>query len=100
MIKKILRVILIFSRFAHPCVVIDVLTDVQVEDVIEILLGGKFFINVWAEVVIETLSDKQVDVIIDVMSGIGVEMLTDEVNVNVLLAVTTDLEFAIPAPLE
>ena len=44
------------NRLTHPCVVIDVLADVWVEDVIKILVEG-FVINVRADTVIGTLSD-------------------------------------------
>ena len=76
-----------FKKNSHPCVIIDVLTDVWVEEVmVEVCI-----INVWSDVVIDTLPGVSVDVIIDVVaSDIGVEVLTD-VNVNVLLADMTAL---------
>ena len=76
-----------FKKNSHPCVIMDVLTDVWVEEVmVEVCI-----INVWSDVVIGTLPGVSVDVIIDVLaSDIGVEVLTD-VNVNVLLADMTAL---------
>ena len=76
-----------FKKNSHPCVIIDVLTDVWVEEVmVEVCI-----INVWSDVVIDTLPGVSVDVIIDVLaSDIGVEVLID-VNVNVLLADMTAL---------
>ena len=44
------------NRFSHLCVIIDVLADdVWVEEVIKIFVE-LFIINVWADVVIDTLS--------------------------------------------
>ena len=45
-----------FNRFPHPCVVMDVLDDVWVDEVIEILFGV-FVMGVRDGVVIGTLSD-------------------------------------------
>ena len=56
---------MIFNSFEHPFEVVDMLTDVWVECVISILVEG-FAFNVRADVVIDTLSDVQVDVTIDV----------------------------------
>ena len=50
-------------------------------------------IDVKVGVVINALTDA----IINVVSGLGVEVLSD-VNGNVLAAVMTDLEFAMPVP--
>ena len=80
---------MIFNRFTHPRLIIDVLTDVCVEEVTKILVGG-FVINVWDGMVIDTLSTVYVDVTFDDVSDIGVEVLTD-VDANVLGAVMTDL---------
>ena len=50
-----------------------------------------FVINVWSDVVIDTLSGVSVDAIIDVVaSDISVEILTD-VNANFLVAAMTAL---------
>ena len=46
---------MIFNRFTHPCVIIDVLTDVWVEDVTRTLVKV-FPINVWADAVVGTLT--------------------------------------------
>ena len=54
--SKILIRTVNFNRFTHPCVSIDVLADVWVEEVIKILFEG-FVINVWDDVVIDTLAD-------------------------------------------
>ena len=43
---------MIFNRFTHSRVIIDVLTDVWVKEVVKVSV-----INVWADVVIDTLSD-------------------------------------------
>ena len=81
---------MIFNRFTHPCVIIDVLADVWVEEIIKILVGV-FVINVWTGVVIDTLSGVSAEVIIDVVDcDIGVEALT-AVNANVVVATMTDL---------
>ena len=88
-----------FSRFTHPCVIIDVLADVWVEEVIQIFVAV-FVINVWADVVIDMLPGaQQVAVTIDVVSGIRLEVLT-EVNANVVVAaaMTAALELPTPAP--
>ena len=77
---------MIFNSFAHPCVVIDVLTDVWVGGIIKVLVDGEFSISMWVDVVIDPLSD----VIIDIVSDIDVEMLTD-VSVKVLIASVTAL---------
>ena len=72
------------------------LTDVWVEEVIKALVE-MFIINVWGDVVIDEVSDVQVDVTINSVSDIGVEVLTD-VNLNVLVAAMTVLQFDIPEP--
>ena len=86
----------IFNRIIHPCVIIDVLADVWVEEVVKVYVNMSV-INVWADVVIGTLSDVQVEVTIDVVSDIGVEVLID-IHVNVLVAAMTTLQFPMPAP--
>ena len=86
----------IFNRFAHPCVVIDVLADAWVGKVMKVSVNMSV-INVRADVVIGTLSDVQVDVTIDVVSDIGVEVFTG-VNVNVLAVALTSLQFPMSAP--
>ena len=88
---------MIFKRISHLCGIIDVLTDVWVEDFIKTLVEV-FVINVWADGVFDT-SGVQVDVIIGVVasSDIGVEMLTD-VNTNILPATMTTLLFAMSVP--
>ena len=43
----------VFNRFAHPWLIVDVLTDVYVEEIMNILLKG-FFIEVMDDVVIDT----------------------------------------------
>ena len=48
---------MIFNRFVHPCVVIDVLTDVWVEEVIIKVFVAVFVVNVWSDAVIDMLSD-------------------------------------------
>ena len=63
---------------------IDALTDVWVEEVIKILVGVSA-INVWTDVVIDTLSGVKVDVMVDVLSDSGLEVLAD-VNTEVLIA--------------
>ena len=83
-----------FNTLTHPCVVIDVLSDVWVEEIIKELEEG-FVINVWADMVIGALSRVQVDITIDVVSDIGVEVMTD-INVNVLVAVA--IKFVMSAP--
>ena len=96
MINKILTWIMIFNRFVHSRMVIDVLTDVWVEEIREMLVGG-FVINVWADMVIGTLSTVYVDVTFDVVSDIGIEVLTDVNNVLIVAAIT-DLSFAMSEP--
>ena len=49
-----------------------------------------FFVNIWVNGVIETLSVVEVDITIDLESGIGVEVLSG-VNTNVFVAVMTAL---------
>ena len=78
---------MIFNIFVLPCVIIDELADVWVEDVIKILVGV-FAINVWGDKVIDT-SGVYIDVTFD-MPDIDVEVLTD-VNANVLVTVVTAL---------
>ena len=80
---------MICNGFAQACVVIDVLTDVWVEEVIKIF-AGVFVINVRTAVVIDMFSAAWLDVTIDVVSDIGVEVLTD-VNTNVLVVEMIDL---------
>ena len=89
---------MIFNRFVHSRMVIDVLTDVWVEEVIKVFVEV-FAVNVWTGVVIDSMSDVQVDVKIDVVSDIDVEVLTD-VNANVLVVTMTALQFAMPSPCE
>ena len=43
-----------FHDFTHPCVSVDVSADMRVEEVIKVVV---FVINVWADLVIGTLSD-------------------------------------------
>ena len=79
------------NRSTQPGVVIDVLTDVWVEEVVKVLRIVKVFVmNVWANSVIDTLSDVQVDVTIDAVSDTDVEALTD-VNTNILIDAMTSL---------
>ena len=89
---------MIFNRLCpHTRVVIGVLVDVWVEDVIKAFVEV-VTINVWGGgVVIDELSDVQVDVTINSVSDIATEVLTD-VNLSVLVAAMTDLQFDIPAP--
>ena len=87
---------MIFNIFPHPCEVVDVLAGEWVEQIISILVE-MFDLNVWADVVIDTLSGVQVDATIEVVSDIGVEVLTD-VNANGLVVAMTDLQFAMSAP--
>ena len=82
--KRLIYTTVTFNRFTYPCVIVDVLADVWVEEIREMLVGG-FVINVWADMVIGTLSTVYVDVTFDDVSDIGVEVLTD-VNTNVLIA--------------
>ena len=84
MMKQKMRVI--FNIFERLCVVTDVLADVWVEKNCIGVLLGEFVINVRA------------DVIIDVASDIGVEMLTDDVNADVLVAAMTALGFVVSPP--
>ena len=70
---------MICNGFAQPCVIIDVLTDVWVEDVTKVSVKA-FAIKVRSNVGIITLCGVCDDVTIDVES---VEVLTD-VNVTVL----------------
>ena len=79
---------MISKRFTHPCVIIDMLSDVWVE----VFVG-----DTRSNVMIDTLSDEKVDVIIDVVFEIIVEVLVD-VKANVLAVATTSLSFAMPAP--
>ena len=89
--------VVIFNRFTHPCVIIDVLADVRVEEIIKILVV-LFTIGVRANVVIDTLSCVSlVDVTIDVVYDNGVEVLTDA-NANVFASLMPALEFAVPKP--
>ena len=75
----------------------DMVADEWVGEVIEVSVIV-FVINVWAGVVIITLSDVLVGVTVDVVSSnIRAEELTD-VNVNVLVVVVTALCVSIPAP--
>ena len=75
----------------------DMVADEWVGEVIEVSVIV-FVINVWAGVVIITLSDVLVGVTVDVVSSnIRAEELTD-VNVNVLVAMVTALCVSIPAP--
>ena len=75
-----------FNRFVQPCVIIDVLADVWVEVVT---------INVRAGVVIGAMSGMQVDVTTNEVSAIGVEALTD-VDANVLVAAA--IKFVMSSP--
>ena len=56
MMNKILIRTVIFNRFTHPCVVIDVLADVWVEYIFKVWVEA-FAINAWADSVVDTLSD-------------------------------------------
>ena len=47
---------MVFNRFSHLRVIIDMLADVWVEEVSKIFVDV-FVINVWADVVIDTFSD-------------------------------------------
>ena len=88
---------MILKRISHPRVIIDVLTDVRVEEIIKILVV-LFTIGVRANVVIDTLSCVSlVDATIDVVYDNGVEVLTDA-NTSSVLAAITDLYFAMTAP--
>ena len=87
-----------FNRFTHACVVIDLLTNVRDEDIIKVLVE-EFVINVWTDVLIDTLSEVYIDVTIDIVSDIGVAVLTGA-SANVLVAAMTDLGFATSAPSE
>ena len=78
-----------FNRFTHPCVVIDVMTGVWDEDIIKVL-AVEFVINVWTDVLIDTLAEVYLDVTIDIVSDVDVEVLTD-VNEKVLATTTTAL---------
>ena len=62
---------MIFNRFAHPRVVIDVLADVWVEEVIKVFVAV-FVTNARAGVAIGTVSG---DATIDIVSSIAVELL-------------------------
>ena len=85
------------KSITHPCVIIDVLADVRVEEIIKILVVV-FTIGVRANVVIDTLSCVSlVDVTIDAVYDNGVEVLTDA-NTSSVLAAINDLYFAMPAP--
>jgi len=90
--------ITIFSkRISHPCVIINVLADVRIDEVVKILVGVSI-INVRTDVVIGILSGVAVGVIIDAAtSDIDVEVLTD-VNTDILVAAMTALRFAMSAP--
>ena len=79
---------MIFNISVRPCVVIDELADVWVKGLIKILVGV-FVINVWGDMMIDTLG-VYVDVTIGVVSDIDVGVLTD-VNANVLVTVVTAL---------
>ena len=87
---------MVLKRISHPRVVIDVLTDVWVEEVIKTSVGV-FAINVWTDVTIGMLSGVKVDVVVDVLSDIGVEALAD-VDANVLVVAMIVLYFAMPSP--
>ena len=50
------KLIVIFNRFMYPCEVIDVLTDVWVEEVVEVFVEV-FDINAWDDLAVDTLSD-------------------------------------------
>ena len=88
---------MIFKTDSHPCVMIEVLTDVWVAEVVKTGVGV-FAIIVRTDLVIGTLSGVQVDVIIDTVPDFGVEVLAD-VTANVLIVVAmTTLLFAMPSP--
>ena len=81
MINKRLIWTVIFNRVVHPCVYIDVLPGVRVEE----------FIGVRGGMVIDTtLPSVYVDVTLGIVSDIGVEVLTD-VNAIVLVVAMTSL---------
>ena len=85
------------KSITHPCVIIEVLADVRVEEIIKILIV-LFTIGVRANVVIDTLSCVSlVDVTIDVVYDNGVEVLTDA-NTNFVLSAIADLYFVMAAP--
>ena len=86
------------NTFSHPCVTIDMLTDVWVEEVIKILVEV-FVIDARSDVAIDTSSGVLDGAMIDVGSDIDADVLTD-VNANVLVPVMTDLEFDMTAPPE
>ena len=79
---------MIFKRFAHPCVVIDLLADVW---------GDFVFMNTPTDVMIDTLSGAKVDSTTDVVPEISDEVLTD-VKENVLVAAMSAFSFAMSAP--
>ena len=79
---------MIFKRFAHPCVVIDLLADVW---------GDFLFINTPTDVMIDTLSGEKVDSTTDVVPEISNGVLID-VKENVLVAAMSAFSFAISTP--
>ena len=76
---------MICNRFTFPCVIIDELADLWVEEVMK-----AFVLKVWTDLVIGTFFDVWSDVTIDVVFNIGVEVLTG-VYVNVLDVAMTAL---------
>ena len=87
MMNKILIRTVIFNRFTHPCVVIDVLADVWVEKIVKVLVGA-FVINARADTVVDTWSGVYVDVTTVISPDIDVGVLID-VNPNALVAAMT-----------
>ena len=48
---------MIFNRFTHNCVVVDVLADVWVEEIITAWVKVFFEINLWVSLTIDKLCD-------------------------------------------
>ena len=71
----------IFNRFTNPCVIIDVLADVWVEEVIKVFVAV-FVTNARADMAIDKVSG---DVTIGIVSSIAVELLIG----GLLAAITT-----------
>ena len=81
---------MIVNRFTHSRMVND--------EVVGVLLAlGVFVINVWAGVVVNTLSGVLVAVTIDFVSNIDLGEVLADVNANVLLVAMTALPFAMSA---
>ena len=83
---------MIVNRFTHSRMVNDEVVGVLLAE--EILLTwtlGAFVINVWAGVVVNTLSGVLVAVTIDFVSNIDLGEVVTDVDTNVLEASMTDL---------